>query len=94
MLMPLKQANILMPKNVDLTNTQSLYLQSGHKILKPFQQKRQSCHHIETSQLICRANQLKCFYMMTTLEFNELKTRLKEKKLLDKKVKDTSTIWP
>ena len=34
--------------------------------------KRQSCHHIETSQLICRANQLTGFYMMTTLAFNEL----------------------
>ena len=34
--------------------------------------KRQSCHHIETSQLICRANQLTGFYMMTTLSFNKL----------------------
>ena len=34
--------------------------------------KRQSCHHIETSQLICRANYLTGFYTMTTLEFNEL----------------------
>ena len=31
--------------------------------------KRQSCHHTETSQLICRANQ---FYIMATLAFNEL----------------------
>ena len=31
-----------------------------------------SCHHIETSQLICRANQLTGFYMMATLAFNEL----------------------
>ena len=37
--------------------------------------KRQGCHHIETSQLICRANQLISFYMMATLTFNELKTR-------------------
>ena len=29
-------------------------------------------HHIETSQLICTANQLTGFYMMATLEFNEL----------------------
>ena len=34
--------------------------------------KRQSCHHIETSQLICSANQLTGLYMMTTLAFNEL----------------------
>ena len=34
--------------------------------------KRQSCHHIETSQLTCSANQLTGFYMMTTLGFNEL----------------------
>ena len=34
--------------------------------------KRQSCHHIETSQLICFANQLTRFYMMATLAFNEL----------------------
>ena len=27
---------------------------------------------IETSQLICRANQLSPFYMMATLTFNEL----------------------
>ena len=29
-----------------------------------------SCHHIETSQLICPANQLAGFYMMATLAFN------------------------
>ena len=34
--------------------------------------KSQSCHHIESSQLICRANQLTGFYMMVTLAFNEL----------------------
>ena len=34
--------------------------------------KRQSFHHTETSQLICRANQLTGFYMMATLLFNEL----------------------
>ena len=36
--------------------------------------KRQSCHHLETSQLICKANQLTGFYMRTTLAFDELKT--------------------
>ena len=29
---------------------------------------------METSLLICRANQLAGFYMMTTLAFNELRT--------------------
>ena len=33
--------------------------------------KRESCHHIETSQLI-KANQLTGFYMMVTLAVNEL----------------------
>ena len=33
---------------------------------------RQSCHDIETTQLICRANRLTGFYMMTTLACNEL----------------------
>ena len=32
--------------------------------------KRKSCHHIETSQLICRTNQLAGVYMMATLVFN------------------------
>ena len=34
--------------------------------------RRKSCHHIETNQLICSANQLTGFYMMETLAFNEL----------------------
>ena len=34
--------------------------------------KHQICHHIETSQLICKASQLTGFYMMATLAFNEL----------------------
>ena len=33
----------------------------------------QSFDHIETSQLICRANQLPGLYMMATLVLNELK---------------------
>ena len=36
--------------------------------------KRQSCHHIENSQLICSENQLTGFYMITTLAFNESKS--------------------
>ena len=43
--------------------------------------KRQSCHHIEISQLIGRANQLTGLYMIATLAFNELKiTYLKSAK--------------
>ena len=34
--------------------------------------KCQCCPHIETSQLICYANQLTGLYMTTTLVFNEL----------------------
>ena len=34
--------------------------------------KHQSCYCIETSQLICRTNQLPGFYMMAILVFNEL----------------------
>ena len=36
--------------------------------------KGHGCHHIETSHLNCRVNQLTGFYMMETLAFNELKT--------------------
>ena len=32
----------------------------------------QSCRHIETSHLICKANQLTGFCMMGTLAFNKL----------------------
>ena len=35
--------------------------------------KHQSCPYIETSHLICSANQLTGFYMMSTLPFNELR---------------------
>ena len=34
--------------------------------------KRQSCHHIETSQLICSANQLTGFCMIANMAFNDL----------------------
>ena len=34
--------------------------------------KHQNCHHVETSQFICRANQLSGFYMMAILLFNNL----------------------
>ena len=35
----------------------------------------QSCHHVETSQLICFANQLTGFYMMGTLIVKRLKAK-------------------
>ena len=38
--------------------------------------KRRIYYHIETSQLICSANQLTGFYMMATLAFNQLKTTI------------------
>ena len=38
-----------------------------HKLIK-----RQSCHHIETSQFICSANQLTGFSIIANLVFNEL----------------------
>ena len=44
--------------------------------------RRQSCYHIETSQLICKANQLTGFYMMETLAFDELIEWLSENKSL------------
>ena len=34
---------------------------------KTFQDKRQGCHHIKTSQLICRANQMTVFCTMAIL---------------------------
>ena len=34
--------------------------------------KDQGCDHVETSQLICGANQLNGFYLMTALAFNKL----------------------
>ena len=41
-------------------------------IVKCIKQLNASDALIETSQLICRANQLTDFYMMATLAFNEL----------------------
>ena len=37
--------------------------------------KCQCCSHIETSQLICTANQLTGFYMRATLAFNGLNSK-------------------
>ena len=54
--------------------------------------KRQNWHHIETSQLICTANQLTGFYITTTLAFNELIKRLRKDIHLKKK-KVTSSFF-
>ena len=44
-----------------------------HQLI-PYFIKHQSCHHIETSQLICSANQLTGVCRIATLAFNELNT--------------------
>ena len=41
--------------------------------------------HIETSQLICCANQLTSFYMRATLAFNGLSTKLSSTNQIQKK---------
>ena len=48
----------------------SCLFSSGHVILA---HKRQSCHHVEASQLTCSENRLTGFYMIATLTFNELR---------------------
>ena len=40
------------------------------------------CPYIETSQLICRANQLTGFYMTVTVVFNELTSQNSRKYIL------------
>ena len=50
-------------------------LKVAEQLLKPI--KCQCCPHIETSQLICKANQLTGFYMRATLAFNGLITKNK-----------------
>ena len=49
------------------------FVKTSHKYVNPLNAK---CHHVETSQLICAANQLAGFYMMTILAFNGLKSYL------------------
>ena len=44
-----------------------LLMQGGSYLIK-----RQNCQHVETSQLICKANQLNGFCIMVTEGFNEL----------------------
>ena len=53
---------------INLTCLLRIKLSSLHQLIK-----RQSCHDVETSQLICSANQLTGFFMIATLAFNELK---------------------
>ena len=53
--------------------------------------KRQSCHHVETSQLICTANLLTGFCMMTILAFKgylRFKTITPQNVSCDAQIKD------
>ena len=34
--------------------------------------KEESCHHIETGQFICKANQLTSFYIIKSLAFKRI----------------------
>ena len=56
--------------------------------------KHESCHNLETSQMICKANQLTGSYMKATLAFNELMRPLIQpfKRQPHKIVKYTRTI--
>ena len=63
----LKEWNRLRRQTILRNHTSSVQVKQWHKLIK-----RQNCHHIETSQLICKTNQLTGFYMMATLKFNEL----------------------
>ena len=49
-------------------------LESGHNVATKTSSinSLNGCHHIETSRLICRANQLTGFYVMASLAFNKL----------------------
>ena len=49
--------------------------------------KRHRCHHIEISQLICRANQLTGFYMTVILAFNVLMYQVFINNFVTKKLK-------
>ena len=56
--------------NISLLSVTTVFLWTDVKLTQFI--KSQSCHHIEISQLICRANLLTGFCMMGTLAFNEL----------------------
>ena len=43
------------------------YCEIGYETIK-----RESCHHLEASQLVCPVNQLTGFYMIATLRFKKL----------------------
>ena len=59
---------VILKKQLNMSNRIEKELQE-HYIKKNL---RQSCHHTETSQPICVANQLIGFYMITTLAINPL----------------------
>ena len=50
--------------------------------------KCQCCPHIETSQLICTANQLNGFYMWATLAFNGLKQNNSTTEVIGEQLED------
>ena len=66
--------HVLWEMNAFLIPKQSLHGFAISQLLLLFLQltKRQYCHQIEPSQLICTANQLTGFYMIASLVFNEL----------------------
>ena len=47
-----------------------MIIENGGRLVNPL--TTNIPHYIETSQLICKTNQLTGFYMMVTLAFNEL----------------------
>ena len=60
--------------NLHISHVIVIYVQSRKKLTL----QDQCSHHIETSQLICRANQLTGFYMMGTLVVKVLMGQRKE----------------
>ena len=57
--------------------------------------KHQRCYHKETSQMICRANQLTGFYMMRSLALNELILDLQNHLIVTLIISDKLLdIWP
>ena len=61
----------------ELLNKDTQRDQNTSKIIRPI--KCQCCPHIKTSQLICTATQLACFYMRATLAFDGLNTEVHSK---------------
>ena len=59
--------------SLDVVKSQPTFYHFGVSLECPVRPiKRQSCPHIETTQLICTAIHLTGFYMSATLAFNRL----------------------